>query len=636
MSLSKILSKTMLPFNFVYKWQDKIDIEKPQNITKIECENSIDELNVVIDIIKKHKNNIAVITTSDSFANQLETALFFFNLPVYNAFGNKFSKLESIKYIFLIVDAIKSNFDTIQLLSLLKHGFTLFGYDNKNDLDNLILKLEDDFLRKDYKIIDYKKYDIDIDLREFIYRILSLSIPLSELNIMLSTHIDLALKIAPNIFDDKTITFLNELINESITYGQIKDLNEYLNILDYLIAENSFVDTYTIHPTITIISPQESRLLNFDFVILTNCNDDTFPPHLQADPWMSKQMRKDFKLPAKEEIIGQFAFDFCQILSNKKVVITRAIKEDGLTTISSKFLLKLETFLKCQNTALNTIFYKNEILSESIKIERPNPKPPIELRPTELYVTDIEKLIKNPYNIYAKKILNLKKKPYFNENKIFLEFGNAAHEVLDKYTKNYSNIINNKSILYEYCEKIFAKYFVNESSKNIFLNKFERIMEEFIKEDKIIRDDGYEISSETIESKMINNIKISAKIDRIENKNGIINIIDYKTGIVPSQTEVESGKKIQLIVEAILLGKIDKLIYWSIKEKNDLKIKDIKRTEIKNIEEIIEKTKNALMEMILYFNNEKNGYICSYDDIIGRSIENDYRHLSRVDEWGYY
>ena len=41
------------------------------------------------------------------------------------------------------------------------------------------------------------------------------------------------------------------------------------------------------------------------------------------------------------------------------------------------------------------------------KTERPAPIPPLELRPTQLSVTNIERLMCNPYGVYARYILKL-------------------------------------------------------------------------------------------------------------------------------------------------------------------------------------------------------------------------------------
>lgn len=672
-SIEKILSYSMLPYNETYRWQDKLNIAENDfsNISKIECKNNFEELSIISIIVKyfyeTQHGTIAIITPDDIFADQLEVELKNLNLNVNNVFGNKISRTELVKFLFLILDVIKSNYETIALLSLLKHNFTLFGY-NKNELNELILLFEDDILRgggqlDKNSIFKKIKSKNNKKLYEFFENIVqtlnSFKCDDIEFNELLKLHLELAENIASNdeingyeIFwnneknGNELLNFFNEMIKESENYGKVKDCNEYSYLLNYLIAENSYSDKYYIHPMINIISPQESKLINYDIVIVSNLNDGKFPPFISTDPWMSKSMRKNFGLPEKEELIGNFAYDFVQYLNNKKVILTRSLKEDGVPTTKSKYLMRLETFLLCQGglkikeeNIWKGVFDKINMVDNLKTIKRPKPTPPIAKRPKELYATSIEKLMNNPYDIYAEKILNLKKKEEFYENKVFAFFGSAVHEAIEIYINNYQNdnIENLYLKLVEYGKKTFDKYFTDESSKELFFIRFLNIARWFINEDEKIRKDGYIIYAEKKEKLYFKDLDftLSAKIDRIEQNNfGVINIADYKTGNVPSNSDVLSGKKPQLTIEAIILNndKVNKLVYWSIKGKGEENLKEIKA----NINDLVEKGRIGVKKLIAYFNVFENSYIATGYDLNDQNhYPSDYKHLSRVDEWGY-
>ena len=397
---------------------------------------------------------------------------------------------------------------------------------------------------------------------------------------------------------------------------------------------------------INIISPQESKLINYDLIIISNLNDGKFPPFISTDPWMSKSMRKTFGLPEKDELIGNFAYDFVQYLHNKKVILTRSLKEDGVPTTKSKYLMRLETFLLCQGglkikeeNIWKEVFNKINRIDKLKAISRPKPTPPITKRPKELYATSIEKLKNNPYDIYAEKILKLKKKEEFYENKVFAFFGSAVHEAIELYINNYQSDTREKlySKLIEYGKKTFDKYFTDESSKELFFIRFLNIARWFINENENIRKNGYKVYAERKEKVYFKDLDftLSAKIDRIEENNfGTINIADYKTGNVPSNSEVLSGKKPQLTIEAIILNnkKIDKLVYWSIKGKGEESLKEIKA----DIQDLVKKGENGVKKLIAYFKVFENSYIATGYDLNDQNhYPSDYKHLSRVDEWGY-
>ena len=132
---------------------------------------------------------------------------------------------------------------------------------------------------------------------------------------------------------------------------------------------------------------------------------------------------------------------------------------------------------------------------------------------------------------------------------------------------------------------------------------------------------------------------LSAIVDRIEEKQNtnIINIADYKTGTQPSNTDVLSGKKPQLVIEAIIMENqdknVDKLAFWSVKGKNDDKISEIKTD---NLQDLIYKGKNGIYKLIKYFKIYENSYIATAFDLNDNNhYSSDYKHLSRVEEWGY-
>ncbi|MDR2526481.1 MAG: PD-(D/E)XK nuclease family protein [Rickettsiales bacterium] len=637
----KILQYSMLPSHMVGVWKNNIDIKQPSNIIKVECKNNTDELQFIIAAIQNNKDKtIAITTTDETFAKQIEVSLKNNNFPVYNAFGNKYSRKESIKYLFLILDAIKSDFSCIPLLSLLKHRFTNLDSDNYLYAKYMI-ELEDKYLREGKNLSDFNN-----KITDKILNICNLNANRNFKDI-LKEHIDIAAKITnTNIFnDDDVCVFLNEIINECCDY-KIKDLTEYSCLLDFLIAENSYNEKYEIHPLVTIIKPNEARLLNFDLVIVANCNETRFPANISNNIWMNKSMRRELGLPDYDEQIGVFAFDWMQLLSQKKVYITRAIKENNLLTTKSRFLTRLEIFLKSQKTELKN--YKMvgiEYDKNVFEIDRPNPKPNISIRPKKISATDIEKLINNPYDIYAKKILFLKRKKDLWDNNDYIIFGNAVHAAIDEYTKNYNYIIGNKiDYMIDNGKHIFSNFFIDKNKERLFFIRFNEIAKWFIKQDEKIRENGYKIISETEHYINIDDVKISAKIDRIEYNDNIVNICDYKTGTVPSKNEVARLEKPQLIIEAIILNEngdnINKLYYWQVKggdeEENKNKITDITE-EAEEVKNLIKKGKINLQKIIKYFNKQENGYTATLHELNKKeNFESDYKHLSRVDEWGYY
>jgi ATP-dependent helicase/nuclease subunit B len=617
-NIDLILEKSMLAPEKTNQWQSNLNLKR-ENIFSVRCENTNEEINLIGEIIEKYNARTAIVTTDNVFAAQLESSIT--KKEVYTAFGNKFLREECVKYLFLILDVIKSDYQTIPLVSLLKHPKTKQRFQNMMIIDSLRKKNFSNM--GDTKNLEQVKNDIkQIKLKEN-----------GNFSEILQEHIKLVEYLANIEIDHKNSDFLEEII-ENASELEVANLDDYSLLLEYLITGRSYANAYQIYPTISIIPPQETRILNYDLVIFTNCNEGHYPKHIQNNPWMSRTMRKDVGLSSVEEQIGIAGYDWCRLLANGKVIITRAVKEGGKTTTPSKFLLRLETFLKCQGQELKIINYRRqEEEIENKKLVRPAPNPNLSIRPKKLYATYIEKLINNPYDIYAKYILNLYKKNWFCEKTNHLNFGNAIHEALELYTKNYKKK-NGVKVLKKIGFDMSKKYFDNIPEREIFYIKFDNIAEWFVKQDEIIRNEGYIIIAEDDEQKIdINGINICAKIDRQEIGGNNIFVGDYKTGNVPTKTEFYKLEKPQLLIEAIILNKdVEKIFFWEIKGR-DGKNNIIEFSD--KLQDTIKECRKNLEELIEYY-NKQNAYICSNYELNDKNnYESDYKHLSRIEEWGW-
>ncbi len=72
-------------------------------------------------------------------------------------------------------------------------------------------------------------------------------------------------------------------------------------------------------------------------------------------------------------------------------------------------------------------------------VSRPEPKPPVDLRPTRLSVTRIETLRRDPYAIYAEHILKLKPLDGLDEDETAQGFGTRMHDVLKQFQNKHPN-----------------------------------------------------------------------------------------------------------------------------------------------------------------------------------------------------
>src|SRR5207244_1609471 len=145
-------------------------------------------------------------------------------------------------------------------------------------------------------------------------------------------------------------------------------------------------------------------------------NEGTWPGPATHDPWMSRQMRQEFGIALPERAIGIAAHDFAQALGAPMVVLTRATRREGVPTVPSRWLLRLDTVLRAVGLG-DGLAPEPEIAAAAALRDQPGrrcprpparPRPPLAARPRQLSVTQIETWIRDPYAIYARYILHLK------------------------------------------------------------------------------------------------------------------------------------------------------------------------------------------------------------------------------------
>ena len=126
-------------------------------------------------------------------------------------------------------------------------------------------------------------------------------------------------------------------------------------------------------------------------------------------PWLSRPMREELGLTPPERRIGLAAHDFAQALGAREVYLTRAHKVDGVPTVPSRWLQRLLALIKA--AGLEQAIEPEQPWVQWARerdhaptfepVEAPEPRPPLEARPTQLSVTRIERWIANPYEIFA-------------------------------------------------------------------------------------------------------------------------------------------------------------------------------------------------------------------------------------------
>ena len=196
---------------------------------------------------------------------------------------------------------------------------------------------------------------------------------------------------------------------------------------------------------VRILGPLEARLTESDRVILGGLVEGAWPPESRTDAWLSRPMRKKLGLDLPERRIGLSAHDFAQLLGARDVILARAAKIAGTPTVPSRLIQRLAAIAGPQWQAVvdRGNFYLGcaRALDHPEKIApapRPAPTPPRAARPARLPVTDIEHWLRDPYTIYAKRILRLTPLDEVDAAPGAAERGNVIHAAIGEFTERFA------------------------------------------------------------------------------------------------------------------------------------------------------------------------------------------------------
>jgi len=219
---------------------------------------------------------------------------------------------------------------------------------------------------------------------------------------------------------------------------------EYPEFYRGLLSDQTLAPSGPRHPRLSICGPLEARLQQPDIVILGSLNEGTWPQAADPGPWFNRSMRHELGLPAPEERIGEAAHDFASLGGAATVYLMRAGKIDGVPTVPSRWLIRLQVLARGAGVAseapepwLAWADLRNRSPGPARPVSAPEPRPAIKLRPRQLSVSDVERWIANPYAIFAARILGLERLPELSRLPDAALRGEIVHEALSRFARRF-------------------------------------------------------------------------------------------------------------------------------------------------------------------------------------------------------
>lgn len=684
----KYLVSIFAPAEFTAAWSrlDLPDEKALSGIKLLEADTLQDEARAIAvkmrSVLEMPEKTAALITPDRALARMVCAQLRRFGIMVDDSAGRPLSTSAPACFLRLTVEMVASRFAPASLLALLRHPLAAVGTQPfqcrilSRELELLLLRgiRREEGIGALYKAAA-ENSAVSPELLQLLAGIEESSAVFSELlrkynnssvRALLSEHIKFAEWLsgtdtesgAQRLWAGEAGNALAELIAQWDMQAEMLppiDATSYPALFDALLAGEIYHSQAGLYPRLHILSPMEARLQNYDVVILGSLNEGVWPKTAQSDPWMSRPQRNSFGLPAHEKNIGQSAHDFVMQLFAPEVLLTRARKVEGTPTIASRWWVRMQTLLTGRKPDFFASMSEEKyfmaakgILEEPAQvaaIAAPTPRPPLSARPRKMRVTAIDAWLRDPYNIYARYILNLRRLDEIDREPDASDFGNLVHKALEIFTRSYPkelpSDVDISSELLKAGRTSFAEFLDRPAVACLWWPRFISMVNWLVYEEKRRRDNIAAVYSEVIAEWNFEvddkPFSLSTRIDRLEQlKSGSYALIDYKTGVIPSSSDLKNGLSNQLPLEALIVGNgslpvgiksgiVSQMEYWKL-SGNEAKC------EIKEVESDIEKTKEILEGLIRKFDDVNTAYGSQTD--FSLLHYNDYEHLSRSKEWG--
>ena len=299
----------------------------------------------------------------------------------------------------------------------------------------------------------------------------------------------------------------------------------------------------------------ETRVIDFETIIITSVNEGVLPKSKSEQSFIPFDVKQHFSLPTYQDKAAIFSYHFYRLLHRaKNIYLVYNTENDTFGSgEKSRFLTQLEISRK----DISQYFVSPKINIENTKLkEIPKTKALLvslkELGVKGISPSALSSYINNPIGFYYQKTLKIKEIEEVEETVAVNTMGTVIHNTLEELYKPLVNeILNEESIkkMRLIAPDLVQKYFIKEykngditKGKNkLIFEVSKKLIDRFLIKELSEIKEGKQIKIIALEQKLSAKIKIDLVdepiklhgiIDRVDEVDGVVRILDYKTGNV--------------------------------------------------------------------------------------------------------
>jgi len=666
------------------RWRDlRLDDGALAGLRRLDCAGPQEEALAIALLLRETLETpgatAALVTPDRDLARRVAAELRRWGIEIDDSAGLPLNRTPPGIFLRLVLEAVAQDLAPVPLLALLKHPLSACGM-APEQCRALTRRLEVAALRGPRPAagiagLEAALAGADAALRRFVAALGRALAPLvaalgageTGLSGIVAAHIAAAEALARSDAEagaarlwcepagEAAAQMMSELLDACADFPPIAGA-EYPALFEGLVTGPVVRPPFGRHPRLFIWGLLEARLQQADRVVLGALNEGVWPPQTESDPWLSRPMRRAFGLPPPERRVGMAAHDFAQAMGAREVVLTRAVRVEGAPTVPSRWLSRLDTVLRAagREAALRQgaapLEWQRRIdAAAHVPAAPPEPRPPVAARPRRLSVTEIETWMRDPYAIYARRVLRLEALDPLDADPGAAERGMFIHAALDRFVGDYPGALPADALerLLALGREAFGSALERPGVAAFWWPRFRRIAEWFVGFESARRQEAAPLGAECrgqIElDAPAGPFTLVAVADRIDRRtDGGLAVIDYKTGSLPAKSDVSLGFAPQLPLEAaiaeaggfpgIAAAPVEELAFWHVSGLNPPgDVCPVAATPAE-LRACIDDALAGVRALVARFDDPETPYR-AVPRPSAQPRYSDYRHLERVKEW---
>ncbi|MBU1192960.1 MAG: PD-(D/E)XK nuclease family protein [Gammaproteobacteria bacterium] len=333
---------------------------------------------------------------------------------------------------------------------------------------------------------------------------------------------------------------------------------------------------------VQLLTLEQSQLVSFDALVLGACDHEHLPGKDRATAFFNTGVRRELGLPTWEQKLAQRLYQFRRVLdSAPQLLLTRRREDQGEPVLASPWLEALETLHQLawattlEDTTIKTLMLDDRcavVAAQPAPLPspplRPKPSLPVALLPETISASSHQHLIDCPYRYFASDGLSLAPREEVREQLQKSDYGERVHRCLEAFHGEVEHLPGpftqpfnadtraNAIILLEHITTaVFARDLEDNFQHRGWLKRWWQLIPSYV-DWQIQRAADWQVQQveARVEQAFGSVAKLKGRLDRIDADGRAVAILDYKTGGIPAQADIDAGEAVQLPFYALLSG----------------------------------------------------------------------------------